>query len=55
MKLKRIEAHAHIHNIGSNRTLEKAGFTREGLLRQRFELGARLEDCFIYSLLSTDK
>ncbi len=54
MKIKRIEAHAHINNIGSCRTLEKAGFVREGLLRQRFEVGNNYEDCYLYSLLNTD-
>lgn len=54
MKIKRIEAHVHVNNIGSQRTLEKSGFLKEGLLRQRFEIGDKLEDCYLYSLLSTD-
>ncbi len=54
MKIKRIEAHVHINNIGSQKTLEKAGFQKEGLLRQRFEIGKRHEDCYMYSLLYSD-
>ena len=54
MNFKRIEAYVHINNIGSQKTLEKAGFQKEGLLRQRFEIGNKHEDCYMYSLLSSD-
>lgn len=54
MGLERIEANAHVDNIGSNRTLVKAGFTKEGTLRRRFCLNDRNEDGNIYSLLRED-
>ncbi|MEO3947899.1 GNAT family N-acetyltransferase [Gorillibacterium sp. CAU 1737] len=52
MKIKRVEAQVHTSNKGSQRTLEKAGFLQEGLLRRRFERGSKHDDCYMYSLLS---
>ena len=49
MSLERIEAFAHVDNIGSNRTLQKAGFVMEGTLRKRFEVQGKLFDCNVYS------
>jgi [ribosomal protein S5]-alanine N-acetyltransferase len=54
MHIKRLEAYVHVDNIGSYKTLEKVGFLREGLLRKRFAIGNKHEDCYIYSLLATD-
>ncbi|MBQ9767312.1 MAG: GNAT family N-acetyltransferase [Lachnospiraceae bacterium] len=54
MGLERIEAHAHVDNIGSNRTLVKAGFTKEGTLRRRFCVNGGNEDGNIYSILRED-
>ncbi len=51
MNLKRIEAFAHVDNIGSNRTLQKAGFVKEGTLRKRFEVKGKLFDCNVYSFV----
>lgn len=51
MGLERIEAFAHVDNIGSNRTLQKAGFVKEGTLRKRFELRGELHDCNLYSFV----
>ncbi len=51
MGLERIEAFAHVDNIGSNRTLQKAGFVKEGTLRKRFEVKGQLYDCNVYSFV----
>lgn len=51
MGLERIEAFAHVDNIGSNRTLQKAGFVKEGTLRKRFEIKKELYDCNVYSFV----
>jgi RimJ/RimL family protein N-acetyltransferase len=54
MGLERIEAFAHVDNIGSNRTLQKAGFAKEGMLRKRFEVKGELFDCNAYSFVKDD-
>lgn len=54
MGLERIEAFAHVDNIGSNRTLQKAGFVKEGTLRKRFEVKGELFDCNAYSFVKDD-
>ena len=51
MGLERIEAFAYMDNIGSNRTLQKAGFVKEGTLRKRFEVKGQLYDCNVYSFV----
>lgn len=51
MGLERMEAFAHVDNIGSNRTLQKAGFVQEGTLRKRFEIKGELYDCNVYSFV----
>ena len=51
MGLERIEAFAHVDNMGSNRTLQKAGFVKEGTLRKRFEVKGELYDCNVYSFV----
>ena len=52
--LVRLQAVAVVENIASQRVLEKAGFTREGLLRKYTFLKGQLKDLVIYSFLSTD-
>ncbi|MCM1189677.1 MAG: GNAT family N-acetyltransferase [bacterium] len=54
MGLERIEAMAHVDNIGSNRTLQKAGFTREGTMRKRFYRNDRAEDGNMYAIVRED-
>ena len=54
MGLERMEAFAHVDNIGSNRTLQKAGFVKEGTLRRRFEVKGELFDCNVYSFVRDD-
>lgn len=54
MGFERIEAIAHVDNIGSNRTLQKAGFTKEGMLRKRFYLNDKAEDGNMYAIVKED-
>lgn len=54
MKLNRIEADVVQGNIGSLRVLEKLGFKREGLLRQRLLKGGKYYDIYLYGLLRCD-
>lgn len=50
----RLELYVEPWNEVSWRTAEKAGFRREGLLRQYQEVGGERRDMFMYSLLNTD-
>ncbi|KAG9451969.1 hypothetical protein H6P81_004873 [Aristolochia fimbriata] len=52
--LERVEALVDVGNYGSQRVLEKAGFTREGVLRKYSMLKGRMRDMVMYSFLSTD-
>jgi RimJ/RimL family protein N-acetyltransferase len=49
MDVSRIQATTSIKNKGSQRVLEKAGFTREGTIRKSAR-GAR-RDAYLYSIL----
>ncbi|MEU1151263.1 GNAT family protein [Streptomyces sp. NPDC005863] len=50
-EVNRIDAHTHVENIAEQRALEKAGFTREGVMRgAQFRNGA-YHDMVVYSLL----
>lgn len=52
--IERIEASTDIDNVAEQRSLEKAGFTREGVLRQaQFRAGGR-HDLVSYSILRDD-
>ena len=51
MNLHRIEALIAPGNIPSLKLLQRTGFTREGLLREHYMKGGRLEDSVIFSLL----
>ncbi|GGW13441.1 alanine acetyltransferase [Streptomyces libani subsp. rufus] len=50
----RIEAHTEAGNIAEQRALEKAGFTREGVLRGIVFRGGRWRDGVAYSVLRDD-
>ena len=52
--IERVEARCAIENTGSQRVLEKNGFTREGLLRAYFKLRGRRIDNFLYAALRED-
>jgi len=54
MNLNRIEATSDPRNSRSIRLMERCGFRREGLLRQKFYYKATFHDEAIYSLLKED-
>lgn len=54
LELHRIEAGCAVDNIGSNRTLEKAGMQKEGRKRKVLPLKDGWSDSFEYAILSTD-
>ncbi len=49
--LHRVEADADPRNAGSCRLLERLGFTREGLLRERWIVAGEISDTAFYGLL----
>ncbi len=51
LRLRRIEADVDPRNTGSCRLLERIGFQREGLLRERWLVAGELQDSVIYGLL----
>ena len=52
--LRRIEADADPRNAASCRLLEKLGFVREGLLRERWHVNGEICDTALYGLLGRD-
>uniref|UniRef100_A0ACD6A6T7 Uncharacterized protein n=1 Tax=Avena sativa TaxID=4498 RepID=A0ACD6A6T7_AVESA len=52
--LLRVEALVDVPNVASQRVLEKAGFTREAVLRRYCVLKGRVKDMVIHSFISTD-
>lgn len=54
MGFERIEAMVHVDNIASNKTLQKAGFVREGMMRKRFYLNNQAQDGNMYSIVRED-
>ncbi|MCK7593610.1 GNAT family N-acetyltransferase [Pseudomarimonas salicorniae] len=52
LDLHRVEADIHPDNHASRRVLERAGFQREGLLRQRFVTPQEIQDSELYGLLA---
>lgn len=51
MDLRRLEADIDPANSASRRSLERLGFVREGLLRERWEVEGRLSDSEMFGLL----
>jgi RimJ/RimL family protein N-acetyltransferase len=51
LNLHRIEADVDPRNEASIRTLERLGFTREGYLRERWNVCGELQDALFYGLL----
>ncbi len=54
LKLKRIEILTAVGNTRSQRVAEKAGATREGVLRQRLNIGGVWHDAVMFSLIPSD-
>jgi RimJ/RimL family protein N-acetyltransferase len=55
VKLNRIEADIDPRNVASARVLERIGFQREGLLRERWIVGDEVTDSALYGLLRSDR
>lgn len=51
LQLHRLEADVDPRNVGSIRTLEKMGFQREGLMRERWQVNGEIQDALFYGLL----
>lgn len=54
LKLRRIEIVAAINNKASQRVAEKAGATREGILRNRLVVRDKVYDAVMFSLIPGD-
>jgi RimJ/RimL family protein N-acetyltransferase len=54
LDLQRLELLTRTDNVASQGVAERAGFTREGLLRSYITLGDRLTDVHMFSLLPRD-
>ena len=54
LDLDRVEADIDPRNTASARLLERLGFTREGLLRERWIVDGEVSDSAIYGLLKRE-
>jgi RimJ/RimL family protein N-acetyltransferase len=54
MDLNRVEADVDPRNTASTRSLERLGFVREGLLRERWIVEGEVSDSALYGLLQRD-
>jgi RimJ/RimL family protein N-acetyltransferase len=54
LELHRVEADVDPRNVASTRLLEKLGFVREGVLRERWHVSGEIQDSAIYALLARD-
>ncbi|HEY0460407.1 MAG TPA: GNAT family N-acetyltransferase [Pyrinomonadaceae bacterium] len=54
LSLNRIEADIDPRNAASARVVERLGFRREGLLRERWIVGGERQDTLFYGLLESD-
>jgi [ribosomal protein S5]-alanine N-acetyltransferase len=55
LELNSIEAQLDSENVASQRTLERVGFRREGLLRQSYYDGHTYRDTLVYGLLRDER
>lgn len=56
-KVWRVQAHAHVENLGSQRVLEKAGLRREGVLRRAMRIartGDTPQDAVLFAQVRDD-
>ncbi len=54
LDLNRIEIAVAVENYASQRTAEKSGATREGVLRKLLSIGGRIHDAAMFSLIRED-
>jgi RimJ/RimL family protein N-acetyltransferase len=54
-RYRRLQLHADVENVASQRVAEKAGFRREGVLRAWIEQNGSQRDHVLYSLLQDDR
>lgn len=54
LEVERLDAYVDLTNIGSQRVLEKNGFTREGLLRNYVIQKGIVKDRYVYSILKAE-
>lgn len=54
LQIPRLQLSVEPWNTASIRTAERAGYQREGLLRQWQEIGGERRDMYLYSMLRTD-
>ena len=52
--LRRVEADIDPRNAASQKLLERLGFRREGLLKERWKVGDEISDSALYGLLARD-
>ncbi len=52
--LRRLEADIDPRNLASVRSLERLGFAREGLLRERWQVGDEISDTLLMGLLASE-
>src|SRR5262249_1720563 len=55
LNLHRIEADIDTRNLASSRLLERLGFIREGVLRERWIVANEVSDSALYGLLASDR
>ncbi|MCF3134047.1 GNAT family N-acetyltransferase [Streptomyces olivochromogenes] len=53
-EVNRVDAHTNVKNIAEQRALEKAGFTREGVLRGAQFRNGRYHDMVVYGILRSE-
>jgi len=53
--VNRVEASTDVENVAEQRSLEKAGFSREGVLRQAQFRGGGWHDLYLYSRVRSDR
>ncbi|CAN8247667.1 unnamed protein product [Cochlearia groenlandica] len=53
-EIERLEALVDVENVGSQRVLEKGGFTREGVMRKFFVMKGSVRDMVMFSFLPCD-
>ena len=54
LELRRVEADVDPRNLPSCKVLERLGFQREGLLRERWNVNAEICDTALYGLLARE-